>query len=80
MIKQLFWRTFYKVTLGSNYSTVIKSTKNTYKTINEASQGNLSSFYNINGEQIRGWHRPSVASRKKKASNDPMDRYINEYR
>lgn len=79
MITEIFWKAFYKFNLGGNYSSTFKSAKNTWRSINETTKGNLSSFYNVNGEQIRGWHRTTAGSRKKKVSNDPMQRYINEY-
>jgi hypothetical protein len=80
MIRKIFWKAFYKITLGESYSLSCKSAKNIWGSINETTKGNLSSFYNVNGEQIRGWHRTTAGSRKKKVSNDLMDRYINEYR
>ena len=79
MISKLFWKAFYKISLGEDYSSKFKSSKSIWNSINETTKGNLSSFYNVNGEQIRGWHRTTAGSRKKKVSNDPMQRYINEY-
>jgi hypothetical protein len=53
----LFWRAFYKLKFGKNYQERMNNASRMVSTINQSSVGNLSSFYNTDGQQIRGWHR-----------------------
>lgn len=49
---QMFWRKYYgpeRINRAQHFGRVIA----------ESSCGNLSSFYNDRGEQIRGWYRKS---------------------
>ena len=78
MITKLFWKTFYKLKLGDDYVSTLKAATLTSLSTKEVTKGNLSSFYNNDGQQIRGWHRPMTYS-KKYVSKDPIQKYISEY-
>jgi len=55
---KLFWKLYYKHKLGSNYDTIIGNAKLLRLHTGGAKSGRVSHFYNVNGEQIRGWFRP----------------------
>lgn len=59
-----FWKAYYKLKFGKEYSARMKRAISVCSYIDEASVGDISSRYNYQGEQIRGWHRkrPSFAS------------------
>ena len=54
---KLFWQTYYKMKLGDQYETVIKRAKLTRAYTACATSGKVSAFYNVSGDQIRGWHK-----------------------
>jgi len=54
---KLFWQTYYKMKLGSEYKTVIERAKLTAKYTTDTTAGKVSIFYNTNGDQIRGWYK-----------------------
>lgn len=56
-MKSLFWKAYYKLKFGKDYATRMRNAAMLGRCIDESSVGNLSSFYNSNGQQIRGWHR-----------------------
>jgi hypothetical protein len=78
MITTLFWKTFYRFKLGDDYTDALKSAKLTSLSTKQASKGDLSTFYNMKGERIRGWHRPVHA--KKCSASDPMAKYLDGYK
>lgn len=55
--KVLFWRAYYKLKFGKNYSERIQRANNIVGIVNSSSQGKLGDFYNTNGEKIRGYHK-----------------------
>lgn len=57
-MKTLFWKAFYKLKFGKDYQRRMTNAKRLGMTIDESSIGNLSSFYDSSGNQIRGWHKP----------------------
>jgi hypothetical protein len=59
IMKQLFWKAFYRLKFGSNYSNVMKSINSLGRYLDDAASGDFSVRYNSNGEQIRGWHKKS---------------------
>jgi len=63
-MKTLLWKAYYRWKFKDQYNTRISNASVLMNCINESSNGNLSHFYNYQGEQIRGWHRkrPSFAS------------------
>ena len=63
-MKRLFWKAFYKIKLGENYGSILNLAQLTCNSIKGTTKGDLSSFYNVHGEQIRGWHRPSFSFSK----------------
>jgi len=54
---KLFWQTYYKMKLGDQYEVAIKNAKLISKYTTTATSGKVSTFYNANGERIRGWHK-----------------------
>lgn len=56
-MKRLFWIAYYKLKFGKNYQARMNRAALMMNTVNQSSVGNLSSFYNTDGDQIRGWHR-----------------------
>lgn len=54
---KLFWQTYYKLKLGNKYEAAINSAKLTNKYTLSATNGKVSIFYNIHGDQIRGWYK-----------------------
>jgi hypothetical protein len=55
-----FWKVYYKFTLGHEaFKSRQENALAMSKYITIASRGNFSEFYNIHGEQIRGWAKKS---------------------
>ncbi len=54
---RLFWIAYYKLKFGKNYQARMNRAALMMNTVNQSSVGNLSHFYNTDGDQIRGWHR-----------------------
>lgn len=54
---KLLWQAYYKMKLGDQYEAVINKAKLTSKYTTTATSGKISTFYNANGERIRGWHK-----------------------
>lgn len=52
------WRLYYKITLGDALDYRLKDARLTFDHIEQATKGDLSAFYNVEGNQIRGWHEP----------------------
>jgi hypothetical protein len=67
------WKAYYKMKFGKDYAARISRAATLMNYTDEASIGNLSQFYNYQGEQIRGWHkrRPSHAS----STKHPLETY-----
>jgi hypothetical protein len=79
MMTKLFWKTFYTLTLGKEgYDCAVKNAKFTMLETKNSSKGSLDSFYNSDGEQIRGWHR-QMNYTKKYQSKDPIQRYMKDF-
>lgn len=56
-MKTLFWKAYYKCKFGKNYAARMNRAANMMNIVNASSVGNLSHFYDSDGNQIRGWHR-----------------------
>jgi len=67
----LFWKAYYKMTLGDNYKSSIANATELSKHVKLASSGKVSTFYNVDGERIRGWYK----SPTKPSLRHPLENY-----
>ena len=77
MISKLFWRSVYRLRLGADYDDVVKHAKLTMLSTKASTKGDVTSFYNTDGQQIRGWHRPMNYSKKHSEKHPLVSRYGN---
>jgi hypothetical protein len=57
-LKWIFWNIYYRL-MDKDFHEKLSKVKRLDNTIRQSTRGNLSSFYNVNGEQIRGFHERS---------------------
>ena len=57
MIK-LFWTLYYKFHMKQEFAGNVANARNLALSIHESGKGKVNHFYNSNGDQIRGFHRP----------------------
>lgn len=71
-LKAAAWKTYYRFKLKTGYASAMKSASG--MSIYLAEQNNsgigIGRNYNIRGEQIRGWHRPTP--RTLRAADHPL--------
>ncbi len=56
-MKTLFWKAYYKIKFGKNYAARMHKAASMMRIVDQSTVGNLSHFYDVDGNQIRGWHR-----------------------
>ena len=57
LIKSIFWKIIYRLFLGKEYQSRMKSASNTFSNVIDSTNGRTSHFYDIKGERIRGYHK-----------------------
>ena len=77
MISKLFWKSIYRLRLGDAYDDTVKKAKLTMLATKASTKGDVSSFHNVDGQQIRGWHRPMNYSLKYSEKHPLISRYGN---
>lgn len=68
-----FWRAYYKIKLGADYKNTIYNAKAMKAYVKISGSGRVASFYNVNGEQIRGWYKAPF----KVNLRHPLENYYN---
>ena len=70
------WKIYYRLTMGKEkYNQTISNAKIFSMNLKQSTKGNLNHFYDMNGEQIRGWHRRSI-SFKRDNQHPLIQRYL----
>jgi len=74
-MKTLFWKAYYSLTLGKDYTRKLATASSVHGMITTGSRGDFSQMYDTNGNRIRGWHklRPSFA----RSNDHPLVTYYN---
>lgn len=54
-----FWKLYYKWKFKDQYESIINKAKLLQWHVEDSSCGDLSHFYDMKGEQIRGWYKKS---------------------
>jgi hypothetical protein len=69
------WKIYYRLTLGKEkYEKILNSAKILSMNFKQSTKGGQNHFYNMNGEQIRGWHKRSITF-KTEAQHPLIQRY-----
>ena len=68
-----FWRAYYKIKLGADYKNTIYNAKAMKAYVKISGSGRVANFYNVNGEQIRGWYKAPF----KVNPRHPLENYYN---
>jgi hypothetical protein len=75
-MKTLFWKAYYYLTLGEEYTRRIATASSVYGMITTGSRGDFSQKYDVNGNEIRGWHKTSPSFVRSNAH--PLVTYYNK--
>lgn len=60
LFKRTFWRAYHRIRLGSEgFDNSFISANLILKDLRETTNGRLNHFYDIDGNQYRGWYKPS---------------------
>lgn len=71
---KFLWRTYYKYKLGSQYDAVVAKAASLNRTTSEMTIGPMYSFFDMQGNRIRGFDNRTVKV-KKVDSNPLMAKY-----
>jgi hypothetical protein len=61
---KFLWRTYYKYKLGDQYDSVIAKAASLNRTTAEMTIGRMHTFYDMQGERIRGFDNRKVKTKK----------------
>lgn len=54
----ILWKTYYRLVMGkTEFDKWVKSAKLLNMNLKQSSKGSLQHFYDVEGNQIRGWHK-----------------------
>jgi hypothetical protein len=67
---KFLWKTYYKFRLGQRYTETVDNATSLNRSISDMTAGRMNTFYDMQGNRIKGWVNGSV--RIKKESNNPL--------
>lgn len=70
---KLFWKLYFKLKFKDQYRNRIDNAVRMGWIVDDSTKGNLSHFYDSQGNQIRGWYKP-IANRRQ----HPLIEYYNK--
>jgi len=61
---KFIWKAYYKYRLGDSYESVVANSRALNRAVNEMTIGRMHTFYDMQGERIRGFDNRKVKTKK----------------